>query len=164
MALREPSQAVQGLRIRKMRKEDCSAVAAIEAQIFPDPWSEQSFRDCLNMERGGGLVAEIPESPTSVDGQIIGYAMHYSAGGETHLTNIAVDNQWRRRKVGETILAEIIKLAHEEHSEAVFLEVRESNTAAQAMYRAFGFDEIYRRKKYYTHPPEDALIFARELR
>ncbi len=45
-----------------------------------------------------------------------------------------------------------------EHAAVHFLEVRESNTAAQALYRKLGFVEIGRRSKYYDDPEETAIV------
>ncbi|HSG99751.1 MAG TPA: hypothetical protein VLB27_06860, partial [candidate division Zixibacteria bacterium] len=79
------------LHIRTMRETDLPAVAALEKEIFPDPWSLDAFEDSISYAACGGLVAErIVSQRNTADGEIVGYACYYHAGGETHLTNIAV--------------------------------------------------------------------------
>jgi len=56
--------------------------------------------------------------------------------------------------------AVLIELGHR-GVRAAFLEVRESNTAARALYGSRGFREIGRRKNYYRRPVEDALVMRR---
>ena len=56
-----------------------------------------------------------------------------------------------------------LKMAKETGAETMYLEVRVSNEAAQALYRRFGFSEIGRRANYYTQPTEDAILMARSL-
>lgn len=139
-------------------------IAAHELEIFPDPWTELAFRDTLAYDDGGGIVAELvtQDRPKSV-GEIVGYACYYSAAGETHLTNIAVAKSYRRKGVAKRLLDTIFAKARQARSEAVFLEVRESNHEAQQLYAVFGFMELYRRKRYYANPSEDAIVFVREL-
>ena len=40
----------------------------------------------------------------------------------------------------------------------MFLEVRESNVAAQSLYQSAGFQQVSRRRRYYEEPVEDALV------
>jgi len=53
--------------------------------------------------------------------------------------------------------------ARQTNSDAVFLEVRESNTAARRLYQKLGFEETGRRKSYYSNPVEDAVLYTRHL-
>ncbi len=46
----------------------------------------------------------------------------------------------------------------------IYLEVRVSNLQAQALYLRKGYTVIGRRKKYYSHPEEDALIMEKKSR
>jgi len=53
--------------------------------------------------------------------------------------------------------------ARQANSDAIFLEVRESNTGARRLYEEFGFRETGRRKAYYTNPSEDAVLYSKIL-
>jgi len=152
------------MRIRKMRESDLAVIAAFEREIFPEPWSETAFQETLAYVDGGGIVAELDtQSGTQATGGIVGYACYYSAAGETHLTNIAVAKSYRRKGVAKRLLETIFAEARLAESEAVFLEVRESNHEAQQLYAGFGFTELYRRKRYYGNPTEDAIVFVKEM-
>jgi ribosomal-protein-alanine N-acetyltransferase len=47
---------------------------------------------------------------------------------------------------------------------AAFLELRAGNRAALSLYEKCGFRLSSRRKKYYSEPPEDALVMTIQLR
>lgn len=146
-----------------MYDTDIPAIAACEREVFPDPWTEVAFRDTLDYVGGGGIVVECDGAEGSTPaGGIAGYACYYSAAGETHLTNIAVAESYRRKGVAKRLLDAIFAEAREAGSEAVFLEVRESNTGARNLYEQCGFSELYRRKRYYSDPTEDAIVFVNE--
>lgn len=61
------------------------------------------------------------------------------------------------------MVLEVCRRLVERGAETAFLEVRESNTAAQALYRALGFTSVGRRRSYYRAPREDALVLAAAL-
>lgn len=153
-----------------MKVDDLPAIVALEKLMFSDPWSYESFEDGISFARSGGCVAKAdPESgfQTPLDGidtRIIGYACYYSAGGETHLTNIAVLPELRRKKIAQALLEAVFAEAVAVDSDAVFLEVRESNTAARRLYEGHGFVELYTRKAYYNNPREDAIVYVCELK
>lgn len=65
----------------------------------------------------------------------------------------------RRKGLGRQLLDALLAAAHKTDSESVFLEVRESNAAARKFYNKAGFQQIGRRKSYYTDPPDDAILY-----
>ena len=69
----------------------------------------------------------------------------------------------RRRGIGSQLLKELIAIARERKLQTIFLEVRESNVAARALYCKFGFEESGRRKNYYANPTEDAVLYTLNL-
>ena len=81
---------------------------------------------------------------------------------EAHIINIAVREDHRRQGVGELLLISIIDLATELNASIVTLEVRTSNTAAQSLYRKYGFSQVGIRKGYYTDNREDAILMSTE--
>jgi len=64
----------------------------------------------------------------------------------------------RRRGVGRALVHRVLTTWAAAGVSAVFLEVRESNLPAQRLYEAFGFQEVGRRRCYYQHPVEDAVV------
>jgi ribosomal-protein-alanine N-acetyltransferase len=91
-----------------------------------------------------------------IDGRIAGYALFWHVTDEIHLLNVAVDPADRRRGYGRQLVDEVITYARAHDAAKVLLEVRVSNVAAIGLYRALGFEEINRRKRYYDDG-EDAL-------
>jgi ribosomal-protein-alanine N-acetyltransferase len=77
---------------------------------------------------------------------------------EGHVTTIAVDPAWHRHQIGTRLLLAVAHEALAREVNALTLEVRVSNTPAQAMYRSFGFSSVGVRKGYYAETNEDALV------
>lgn len=93
---------------------------------------------------------------------LAGYAVLRIIAPEAEIENICVAPACRRIGVGETLMAEMLRLAAERDAERIFLEVRAHNEPAKALYLKSGFVESYRRKNYYQGPTEDAIIMMRE--
>jgi ribosomal-protein-alanine acetyltransferase len=92
------------------------------------------------------------------DGKVSGFLISHQLGDEWEIENIAVTGSAQRSGLGTRLLGEFLNLVRGRGGRAIFLEVRESNLAARALYRKLAFVEAGRRKNYYENPPEDALI------
>jgi [ribosomal protein S18]-alanine N-acetyltransferase len=145
---------VTGVRLREIRAGDLRAVAAIEAAVFADPWSETDFRDLLRLDHIHGHVAEEPS------GGLAGYALCSVAADEGEILNLAVAEPSRGRGIGSALLDACLAGLTGRGAAKVFLEVRRSNAAAIAMYGRAGFATIAVRKGYYRMPTEDAVVMA----
>jgi len=77
---------------------------------------------------------------------------------QAHVTNVAVAPDKRKRGLGSRLFGHVLASAASEGIASLTLEVRPSNTAALALYHAFGLKEMGRRKHYYSDNGEDALI------
>jgi len=144
--------------IRAASSADISVIAGIERACFGDPWSEAAFQELLHMRDAIFLVAT-RKNPESVAGYVIARVV----AGEADVLNIAVRPPDQGRGLGGELLdsglaAVIARGVHE-----VFLEVRESNAAALALYESRGFKSVSRRKRYYQNPVEDALLLRRAI-
>ncbi len=137
-----------------MRPVDLERVAQIEHAVFSDPWPDDEFEDHMSEKDGGALVAE-------GEGGMAGYACYQVDDHKLHLTNLAVDDAFRRKSVAKQVLAHILDLALDLDCELIFLEVRVSNEAARCFYEASGFRIVDRIRRYYNSPVEDALIMTR---
>ncbi len=140
--------------LRAMTEADLPAVMQLERSIFPDPWPMSAFTDVLSGEMWQSLVAEC-------DNNIVGYACFMTAAGETHLANIAVHPDYRRKSVAQQLLDRILQLVTRHGCTMIILEVRQSNYAARAFYERSGFRTLYTRPHYYEEPAEDALVMVR---
>ena len=143
-------------RIRAARPADAPGLARLEAVCFSDPWSERSFREALATPWGFALVAE-------TDDQVAAYIIGREAAGSGEVLNLAVGPEQRRRGLGRMLLQAALAAMTARGVEEVFLEVRASNRAAQALYRDLGFRAVGQRRGYYRNPREDALVFRLAL-
>ena len=143
-------------RIRSAVPADAAGLVAIERRAFSDPWSEASFRDALTSPWSFGLVAETKRGAA---GYLIGREV--AATGE--VLNLAVAPEFRRRGIGGALLEAGLAALRRRKVEEVFLEVRESNISAQALYVGHGFRPVGQRAAYYRNPREDALVLKLEL-
>jgi [ribosomal protein S18]-alanine N-acetyltransferase len=147
-----PSRAAEPT-LRPAVASDVGRLVTIERAAFSDPWPASSFRALLVAPTTRLTVAE-------VDGQLVGYSVVMQVLDEAELANIAVDASARRRGVGRRLLCALLDRATAEGVAAMYLEVRESNTAARTLYADHGFREVSRRRAYYRDPDEDALVLV----
>jgi ribosomal-protein-alanine N-acetyltransferase len=142
--------------LRRARRTDVDAIAAIERAAFSDPWSPASFEAMVKAPRVSMTVA--------VEGdEVVGYNVVLLAAPDADLANFAVKPSARRRGIGRQLLADALSVARAAGVKHVFLEVRESNAAAIALYESAGFTSFSRRRRYYTDPVEDARVLRLEL-
>lgn len=134
--------------------EDADQMAAIEALCFGDPWSADSFRQMLAMPVARALTVWDEAS------ELVGYLLLLAIAPEAEIANIAVAPDRQQQGIGRALLKEGISRMQASGCDRFYLEVRESNLPAQALYRRLGFVEIGKRKKYYQNPCEDALLMA----
>ncbi len=144
------------MRIKKASKERLDAVLEIEKSSFSAPWSRESFKGELAAAESHFTVSE------DENGEITGFCVMRVFGDEAELFNIAVSPERRNAHIGETLLTEALEYAKSKKVSAVFLEVRESNTAARKLYEKKGFRSIGVRRGYYDFPTEDAVLMICE--
>lgn len=132
------------------------AIAAAERQCFSDPWSENLLRQELQNPLSRWFVLLL-------GGQVAGYAATLHICGEVHITNIAVLPPYRRQGLGRALMAAAVEYARGLGAFCMTLEVRAGNAPAIALYRAFGFETVGRRPRYYQDPEEDACLMTKTL-
>ena len=137
---------------------DVPAIVEIERTSFGDPWSEETFRDLMRSRQAIFLVVTegLPES-------VCGYVIAAVIADEAEVLNLAVAGQSRRRGLGGRLLDAALGIVRERGAREVFLEVRESNAAAIALYTSRGFAALSRRARYYREPVEDALVLRHAI-
>ena len=141
--------------LRPARIEDVAAVVAIERASFSDPWPDRAFEDAVSDPALMFLVAV--ES-----GDVAGYVISWYVADQGEIANIAVAPSARGRGLGAALLDAALDQGRERGAGTTFLEVRESNAPARALYASRAFIEIGRRRGYYRRPPEDAIVLRRE--
>ena len=142
------------ISIRRMTLEDLDAVVAIEEATFARPWTRQDYVDELTRNKAARyLVAE-------AEGQVAGFAGAWIILDESHITNIAVAEGFRRRGIGRKVTEALLQYLSNLGAAYATLEVRESNLPAQSLYKSLGFLAVGRRKRYYEDNGEDALLMV----
>ena len=139
------------MKIEIMQKKHVPAVAEIAANSLAEAWSEDAFEKEIVSPSAIVFVALSDE-------KVIGFGGVQTVLDEAYITNIAVEKEFRRQGVGEALLKAIINSCAD-HS-FVTLEVRVSNSAAIKLYEKQGFVSQGIRKKFYSHPTEDASIMT----
>ncbi|MDR1692034.1 MAG: ribosomal protein S18-alanine N-acetyltransferase [Oscillospiraceae bacterium] len=134
---------------------DCAGqMAELEKECFSLPWSEKVIRE--ELKNPAGLYFGAFEK-----GTLAGYAGIQIILDEGHVTNIATAPNLRRRGIARALLTELLAAAEARRVRHAMLEARASNEAALALYRAFGFAVVGRRKGYYEKPAEDAVLMTK---
>ena len=123
-------------------------------------WPEIEYAHLAADPRGTFLVAELE---TMEPVKVLGFAAFYRIIDEAELRNIAVDPAHYNQGVGQALLAEGRRRLLEAGAKRIFLEVRQSNRAALALYYSIGFGLHSQRKDYYHDPREDAYVLSLEL-
>ena len=144
-------------RIRPAHSADIAALARLEEESFSDPWSEDGFRELLAAPGSLMLVA------VDLRDQLIGYLAARRVLDESEILNLAVAVPWQRHGVGRALLQGALDELRARGVRQVFLEVRESNLAAQRLYGGLGFAPIGHRPNYYRSPRENGLVLCLTL-
>jgi [ribosomal protein S18]-alanine N-acetyltransferase len=137
-----------------MRFEDVPAVHEIERMSFRTPWPAYAFEQEL---RGNRLARYVV---ARAGDRVVGFAGIWLMVDEAHVTTFGVHPDWRRQSIGRHLLLNLAELSVAIGARRMTLEVRASNLAAQALYRAFGFEIAGRRHRYYSDDGEDALVMT----
>ena len=140
--------------VEPMRLDDVAAVHEIERLSFRTPWPAYAFEQEL---KGNRLARYVVARAGDL---VVGFAGLWMMVDEAHITTFSVHPDWRRQAIGRQLLLNLAELSIAIGARRMTLEVRESNTVAQALYRAFGFDVAGRRRAYYTDDGEDALVMT----
>ena len=173
------------VKVRAAIPEDIPRIIEVE-RLAPTAahWNEEQYR--LAIDRVGDLpgrlvlVMESEESlgvevntPTlsqnrrqgwgNRQGALAGFLVARHVAKEWELENIVVAPEFRGQGIGTRLIDALFARACETGSSAVFLEVRQSNTGARRLYQNAGFREVGQRKLYYSNPPEDAIVYCRDI-
>lgn len=145
------------VRIVPMNADHLDEVAELERICFSTPWSRNMLAEELDNALSAFLVA------LDDGGKVVGYAGLQVVLDEGYITNVAVRPECRRQGVAGKLLQVFLDFAQGNGLAFLTLEVRASNYDAIALYGSRGFRSAGRRKNYYEHPKEDAIIMTKEF-
>jgi len=151
----ENAAAVKTVRVRPAKPADLSRLVEIASHsATAAQWNQTEYLKLFNADKQQGRTALVVEQASSV----VGFIVARQVADEWEIENIAVTGPARRCGLGTRLLGEFLDLVRQCGGKTVFLEVRESNLAARALYGKWAFLEAGRRKMYYQDPAEDALV------
>ncbi|HEX4509482.1 MAG TPA: ribosomal protein S18-alanine N-acetyltransferase [Burkholderiaceae bacterium] len=159
-AVRKPSEAGSAEpSLRAVTVDLLPEVLAIEVEAYAFPWTRGNFIDAV----AAGYVMRALVAP---EGTLLGYFVAMPGVDEIHLLNITVARGHQGGGHARRLLVNVYAQGRAHGASAVWLEVRESNARARALYLREGFVEAGRRRDYYPAPlgrHEDAILMTRAL-
>ena len=144
------------LNFSNLQESDAKELALLDEECFSTPWSENSFLKDAKNPIAEYVIARIDE-------KIVGYAGFWEVLDEAQITNVAVLKEFRRQKIAQKLLLNLIDKAKKKGLKTLTLEVRESNTAAINLYSGLDFKTVGIRKNYYKNPTENAVLMDLEI-
>ncbi len=152
MELERPAERPDGLAVAPMAASDIATVTRIERACFSTVWPSDAFYNELSTNKLAHYFVGRFEN------RVVAYGGVWVILEDSHVTTLAVDPNYRRRRFGEILLLRLIDEAIDRGAAWMTLEVRESNVAAQQLYRKYGFTTVTMRTGYYSDDNESALI------
>lgn len=142
---------------RLMHLDDVESVFVIDEKIYPFPWTEGIFTDCIKT----GHLCIVNE----IENQIVAYGIVGMIVDEAHILNLSVQGDYQGKGLGRELLLYLLSLVKKAKITRALLEVRESNQVAINLYTSLGFEEIGQRKGYYPadNGREDAVVLAKVM-
>ena len=125
----------------------------IEKLIFGTAWNSEIIQEKIKNKKFKYWIYEVENS-------IKGYLGIQFLEEEIEILGIGVNQGSRRKNIATELMDELIEYFEKSEYKKIILEVRESNTVAQRLYKKYGFKKISKRKKYYVD--EDAEVYLRE--
>ena len=143
--------------VKRATVSDAKAIASLEEKTFSNPYSEEAVAEMLASSIHPSFLLE------DHDGALLGYLLGQMISPEGDLLRIAVNLNARRCGVGRALIEAFLSHLRSNGCTVCFLDVREHNAPAQALYTSFGFTPFDRRKNYYHLPTEDAIVMRLSL-
>lgn len=143
--------------IRKMCIADLNRIDEIEKESFSSVYKKEQYE----YELEDNLCAKL--FVLEDENEIIGFIDYWITFDSCQLTKLAIAKKYRGKGYAHELMEFMIDDAIKENCEAILLEVRESNTIAQNLYKAYDFLEINVRKGYYTDNKENAIVMGKAI-
>lgn len=146
------------IKIRKARNRDLDSIIGIEKRITQFTMKKSQYAAEFLNPLSHFHVACIPET-----GEIIGYFIFWIIEDILEIHQITVSPEHQRKGIGSLLMQFLLNHAKQKRISDIFLEVRQSNTAAIQFYQRFGLKKKSLRKNYYQNPIENGLVFRKKL-
>ncbi|HFR3186690.1 TPA: ribosomal protein S18-alanine N-acetyltransferase [Streptococcus suis] len=127
-----------------------AVLAVMESVYEQSPWTLEQIASSMSSQDEDYYLAYKGQ-------ELVGFLAVQTVLDEMEILQIAVKADFQRLGIASQLMAAVMDWEGD-----IFLEVRESNSAAQALYTRQHFTKIGKRKDYYRNPVEDAVIMKRE--
>lgn len=157
--MKENNFIIKKLNSDAVKESQVEALWEVAESAYPEgsPWTLKQFQGIVSFDY---LILFIAEN---LEGEMIALLIASKTMIEVDIYMLAVKDTYQRKGIARRLLEELIKEARNIGLSNVFLEVRFSNLAAYNLYKSLGFQEIGRRKNYYSKPKEDAIMMKMDL-
>ncbi len=148
-----------------MRLADIPGVMAVERAAFADEWPPTAFEREISVNSAARYITlsrTPPAASADDEARIVGFGGLWLMLDEAHVVSVAVEPGLQGQGLGRLLVHGLIDVARKHRMSVATLECRESNVVARSLYRAYGFFEVGRRKRYYADNREDAIIMTTE--
>ncbi len=139
--------------LRPARAEDVPAVAALEAELFPDPWPRHLFLQEI------GQPLRFQRVIVDHRGVLAAYLFACWQADELHILKVATHPDYQRRGLATLLLELAFAEARRQGGRGLILEVRPSNRGAYLLYRRLGYHVLGRRSRYYSDGEDATVMF-----
>jgi [ribosomal protein S18]-alanine N-acetyltransferase len=150
----EPGLDQTPFTVRRYQPGDSESVSEISRK---SPQAAQWPKESYDQAHSSGQIVLIAE----LSGQICGFVVARIIAEEAEILNTAVDPAHRRQGIGTALLSAAISSAQTQNAKSIYLEVRESNSAAITFYQQHGFEKTTQRRQYYSSPTENAVVMKK---
>ena len=147
---------MENLTVSLFERDDIDALVKIEQEEFSIPFKEKDFSDIYDSEISNVLVAKY-------NGILVGYVSFTVIIDECQIINFATKNEFKRQGVGKRVMEALFDHCEKLGVLKYFLEVRESNLGAIALYEKYGFVPVGISKNHFSAPRENAILMNLEL-
>ncbi len=144
------------INIIELTYDDIAELVALEKRCFTEPWSKAMFENELENSHAHWLLCKDEQK------RILGYVGFWMILDEAHITNVAVDQEFRNHGLGKLLMKTAVMQAIMLNAIRMTLEVRPSNAVALKLYEELDF-KLYGNRKGYYENGEDALIYWKQL-
>jgi [ribosomal protein S18]-alanine N-acetyltransferase len=141
----------QQAQFEPMLEARLDAVLRVELTAYPHPWSRGNFSDSIR----AGYYAQLLTSGQP-DHRLLGYFVAMQGAGEVHLLNLTVAPEFQGQGWAILMLDALALWARGQRADWLWLEVRQSNERAKAVYERYGFNRVATRPNYYPAGTLDA--------
>ena len=140
-----------------MSIKDLNKIYDLELESYNFPWTKEILRDCI--------LSKYDSFSVFFNENLVGYVIAKIIYPETHILNLTVKKNFRKKGIGKSLIELIISEARLRNSENILLEVRVGNIEAQSLYEKLNFQIIGTRKNYYEseNGREDAYVLKLDL-